>query len=198
MDFMRCFFFMTTVLVLYIYILQTETFESDGSTEALINSICIENEDYGFCSKIIHENLQKPTATIEELTDLILHTAFDHARDTYGFINNIIRQWHDPKEMMTLETCLAVFDNETTNFLKILGLFSKGEYTCMIRAILTTAKTLENCRTNFIIPPYKENPLIEKFRVMRILITMSGVSGNMVKYGKASLLSSVVTAHVFQ
>lgn len=186
---------MTAILVFYIYLLQT--IQPDGPTEALINSICIENEDYGFCNKIIHEKLQKPTATAEELTDLILHTALAHAHHTYGFIRNIIRHWHDPKEMMSLETCLAVFDNETTNFFKIRGLFLEGEYKRMIRAIVSTAKTLENCRTDFIIPPYHENPLIEKFRVMRILITMSAVSGNMVEKGKASLLCSVVTAQFF-
>ncbi|KAG7596407.1 Pectinesterase inhibitor domain [Arabidopsis suecica] len=190
------FVFLMIVLVLYIFTPHIEGVEADGPTEALINSICIENEDYGFCNKIIHEKLKTPTATIKELTSLIIYTTMAHASDTYIFIDNILRKWPGPKEMSGLKTCHAVYKRETNSFLEIRFLFSKGEYELMDEAILSTAKILEECRGDFLIPPYKE-PLLEKKRVMRILITMSAVSGHMVKNEKASLISSVVTAQFF-
>ncbi|XP_010480397.1 PREDICTED: uncharacterized protein LOC104759128 [Camelina sativa] len=193
MKFARCIFFVF-VLVLYIFIPHIEAVEADGPTEALINSICVENEDYGFCSKTIHEKLKAPTATLQELTGLISHTATDQANDTYVFIDNILRQWPDPKKNR-LKTCHAVFKRETTSFLEIRFLFSKREYERMVKIIFSTAKILDRCRTEFLVPPYKD-PLTEKKRVMRILITMSAVSGHMVKNGKASLIRSVVIPQI--
>ncbi|XP_002889745.2 uncharacterized protein LOC9325809 [Arabidopsis lyrata subsp. lyrata] len=195
MNFAPCVFLMI-VLVLYIFTPHIEAIKADEATEALINSICIENEDYGFCNKIIHEKLKAPTATIKELTSLIIYTTMDHASDTYIFIDNILREWPVPKETTGLKTCHEVYNRETNSFLEIRFLFSKGEYERMGEAILSTAKILEDCRGDFLIPPYKE-PLIEKKRVMRILITMSAVSGHMIKNEKASLISSVVTAQFF-
>ncbi|XP_010462605.1 PREDICTED: uncharacterized protein LOC104743194 [Camelina sativa] len=195
MKFPRCIFFVF-VLVFYIFTPHIEAVEADGPTEALINSICVENEDYGFCSKIIHEKLKAPTATLKELTGLIFHTATDQANDTYIFIDNILREWPGPKKKNCLKTCRAVYNRETTSFLEIRFLFSKGEYERMVKIIFSTAKILDRCRTDFLIPPYKD-PLIEKKRVMRILITMSAVSGYMVKNGKASLIRSVVIPQIF-
>lgn len=196
MKFPRCIFFLIALVVFYIFTPHIEAVEADGPTEELITSICVENEDYGFCSKIIHEKLKAPTATLKELTSLIFQTATEHANDTYIFIDNILRECLDPKKKIGLKTCHAVYNIETTRFLEIRFLFSKGEYERMIQSILSTAKILECCMIDILIPPYKD-PLIEKKRVMRILITMSAVSGSMVKNGKASFLRSVVTPQFF-
>ncbi|EOA36527.1 hypothetical protein CARUB_v10011513mg [Capsella rubella] len=188
--------FLVIILVFYILTPYIEAVEVDGPTEALIRSICVENEDYGFCYKIIHEKLKAPTATLKELTALILHTAIDQANDTYIFIDNIFHEWPGPKEKTGLKTCHAVFNREITSFLEIRFLFSKKEYEHMVKTILSTAKILDGCKTDLLIPPYR-NLLTEKKRVMRILITMSAVSGYMVKNGKASLLGSIVTPQYF-
>ncbi|ESQ35933.1 hypothetical protein EUTSA_v10009592mg [Eutrema salsugineum] len=188
-----------TILALYILIPHIDAIEVDGPTQELINSICIESEDYDFCNKIIRKNLKTPTTNLKDLTYLIFLISIEYASDTYIFIGNIMRQRPGPEEWNHLDTCLAVYNQETNIFLNVRTEFFLDEYDRMIKDILSTTNILRRCRTDFPIPPNKNNPLIEKNRVMKILTTMSAVSGYMVINGDASLLSSVVTnLDVFQ
>lgn len=196
MKFARCVFLM---IALALFSLHIQGVEVDGSTQELVNSICEETEDYEFCNKILHKNWNASTANLHELTEHIIILAMGHASGTYTFISNILRERPGPDEETTagLNTCLDVYTRETNIFVNIRNEFFQGDYKDMMIDILSTTKILKECRTDFPIPPNKENPLIEKNREMRILITMSTVSGNMVMNGEDSLLSSVVTAIEF-
>ncbi|CAH2038486.1 unnamed protein product [Thlaspi arvense] len=185
--------FLVTILALSIFISPIQAVEVGDSTQELINSICIETEDYELCNKIIHKALKTKTTNLKDLTYLILLTAIEYASDTYIFIGNILREHPGPEETAGLNTCLMVYSEETTIFLSIRHEFCAKEYDHMIVDILSTTNILKKCRMDFPIPPKKKDSLIEKNRAMKILITMSAVSGYMVKNGNPSLLGSVVT-----
>ncbi|KAF8110105.1 hypothetical protein N665_0088s0116 [Sinapis alba] len=186
-----------TILALYIFIHHMEAVKVYGPTQELINSICTETGDYELCKEIIHKHLETKTTNLLELTHLIFRIATEHASDTYIFIGNILREHPDPEETTGLNTCLTVYTDETSTFLKVRNEFCREEYERMIIDILSTRKILKRCRTDFQIPLNKKKHLIERSRVMKILITMSAVSGYMVKNGNGYLLSSVVTGPCF-
>ncbi|CAA7037073.1 unnamed protein product [Microthlaspi erraticum] len=192
MKFLRHVFVMAA-LALYILIPRIEAVKADGPTQELINSICIESEDYELCNKIIHKNLKAPATNLKDLTYIIFSIAIEHASDTYIFIGNILRELTDHEERVGFNICLNVYSEETAIFLDVRNEFRHKDYERMILDISSTIEILKNCRVDFGIPPYMENPLIEKNRVMKILINMSTVSGRMVKNGNASLLSSLVS-----
>ncbi|KAL0812874.1 hypothetical protein Bca101_069317 [Brassica carinata] len=171
--------------------------EVGGPTQELINSICIESGDYELCKEIIHKHLDTKTTNLLDLTHLILRIATEHASDTYVFIGNILREHPDPEETTGLNTCLTAYTDETTTFLKVRHEFCREEYERMIIDILSTRKILKRCRTDFQIPLNKKKLLIEKSRVMKTLITMSAVSGYMVKNGNGYLLNSLATEPCF-
>ncbi|CAF1924403.1 unnamed protein product [Brassica napus] len=85
----------------------------------------------------------------------------------------------------------------TQELINVRHEFCPEEYERMIIDILSTRKILKRCRTDFPIPLNKKKLLIEKSRVMKILITMSAVSGYMVKNENGYLLSSVVIEPCF-
>ncbi|CAH8356062.1 unnamed protein product [Eruca vesicaria subsp. sativa] len=174
-----------------------EAVEVDGPTQELIDRICTESGDYQLCKEIIHKHLDTKTANLLALTHLIFRIATEHASDTYVFISNILREHPDPEETTGLNTCLTVYTEETRVFLKVRQEFCRKKYERMIIDILSTRNILKRCRTDFQIPLDKKKLLIEKCKVMNILITMSAVSGYMVKNGNAYLLSSVVTEPCF-
>ncbi|CAN7039892.1 unnamed protein product [Brassica oleracea var. botrytis] len=186
-----------TILALYIFIHHMKALEVGGPTQELINSICIESGDYELCKEIIHKHLDTKTTNLLDLTHLILRIATEHASDTYVFIGNILREHPDPEETTGLNTCLTAYTDETTTFLKVRHEFCREEYERMIIDILSTRKILKRCRTDFQIPLNKKKLLIEKSRVMKTLITMSAVSGYMVKNGNGYLLNSLATEPCF-
>ncbi|VVA90379.1 unnamed protein product [Arabis nemorensis] len=188
MKFARCIFLMTSLALMIPHIQAVE------SSQELIDTICRETEDYEFCNEIIQKNANASTANLHDLTDHIIILSMKHASDTYTFIGNILRKRHESdEETAGLNTCLGVYNSESTIFVIVHEHFYLREYERMILAILSTTKILKDCKTDFPVPPNKENPLIEKNREMRILITMSTVSGYMLINGNHSLLSSVVT-----
>ena len=134
-------------------------------------------EIMNFAKKIIHKHLETKTTNLLDLT----HRS--HIPHRYW-----TRQWY---------TCLTAYTDETSTFLKVRHEFCREEYERMIIDILSTRKILKRCRTDFPIPLNKKKLLIEKSRVMKILITMSAVSGYMVKNENGYLLSSVVTEPCF-
>ncbi|KAH0921100.1 hypothetical protein HID58_021118 [Brassica napus] len=167
-----------TILALYVFIHHMEALEVGGPTQELINSICTETVDYELCKEIIHKHLDTKTMNLFDLTHLIFRIATEHASDTYVFIGNILREHPDPEETTGLNTCLTAYTDETSTFLKVRHEFCQEDYERMIIDILSTRKILKRCRTDFQIPLNKKKLLIEKSRVMKILINMSAVSGS--------------------
>lgn len=121
----------------------------------------------------------------------------EYVSDIYVFIGNILCEYFDFEEMIGFNICLMVYIDEISIFLKVCYEFCQEDYECMIIDILFIRKILKRCRIDFQIFLNKKKFLIEKSRVMKILINMFVVLGYMVKNGNGYLFSLVVFEFCF-
>ncbi|CAB4315781.1 unnamed protein product [Prunus armeniaca] len=123
-------------------------------TQQLIDHICRQMEEFGFCGQTFKENLKSPNADIVALTQITIERATDNATKTHDFIRQVLGNTNDPALKMP----------------------SQNDYDSVQRYETVTPRAEASCEDSLSTPPNTQNPLTNKNRQMRILIAMALVS----------------------
>ncbi|KAJ6380414.1 hypothetical protein OIU76_016975 [Salix suchowensis] len=148
MAFSQCFSFLFPVLVIFLLTTSSPTSTEAQSTQDLIDRVCRQMEEYGFCNNAFHENMRTPETDYVGLTAIAIDLAIKNASNTYDYISLLAENTTNPS--------------------------TKGAYMASEHDI---PRTQANCEARLSTPP-TPNPLADRNRQMRMLIAMALVSGH--------------------
>lgn len=167
------------ILPLLILFLSIHNASSDKTTQDLIDYICYQMEEFGFCSKTFNENLPSPSTDIIGLTKITVDQALKNATNTFNFIENLLKNTTNPGVKNALIVCEKGYKIVEQSFQEASREFEAKDYENMERSEQGTPRAQGSCVTSFEIPPFPSNPLVERNRQMRILIAMALVTANL-------------------
>lgn len=170
------------ILPLLILFLSNPKASSDKTTQDLINYICYQMEEFGFCSKTFNENLPSPSTNIVGLTKITIDQALKNATNTYKFIENLLKNTTNPAVKNALIVCEKGYKIVKHSFQKASREFEGQDYENTEKSEQGTPRAQGSCETSFEIPPYPSNPLVERNRQIRILIAMALVTADLLEY----------------
>ncbi|KAK9920031.1 hypothetical protein M0R45_028597 [Rubus argutus] len=122
---------------------------SSQETQQLIEKICRQMEEYGFCSQTFKENLKSPDSDIVALAQITIERATDNATKTLDFVSH---------------------------FTRLPWSFFQKDYEDVANSESITPRAEDSCQQSINTLPSNQNPLVDRNRQMRILIAMSVVS----------------------
>lgn len=174
MAYATCYYmFLTSLLILII-----NPASSDRPTQALIERICREMEEFGFCSKTFNENLKSTSTDIIGLTQITIKQVLRNASNTHDFIVRLVQTTTDKAFRKALIECENGYHIVLQSFQQAYDEFKGGEYGSMLQLEYITPRAQSSCEINPETLPSPANPLIERNREMRILIAMAVVTGD--------------------
>ncbi|XP_007206398.2 uncharacterized protein LOC18773621 [Prunus persica] len=145
-------------------------------TQQLIDHICRQMEEFGFCSQTFKENLKSPNADIVALTQITIERATDNATKTHDFIRQVLDNTNDPALKNALRECENAYRVLMESFDSAALSFFQKDYDSVQRYETVTPRAEASCEDSLSTPPNTQNPLTNKNRQMRILIAMALVS----------------------
>ncbi|CAK7324786.1 unnamed protein product [Dovyalis caffra] len=164
------------VPLLVIFVLTNST-SSEAQTQDVIDEVCRQMEEYGFCNRTFHENMKSPTTDYVGLTAIAMDQTIKNASNTYDYIVLLVKNTTDPKFKFALMVCESAFSTVRSSFQTGLQYFNKKDNAGMLNVEHDTPRRQANCEASLSIQP-TPNPLVDRNRQMRILIAMSLVTGH--------------------
>jgi len=138
-------------------------------------------EEYQFCNQAFNDNLPQPNTDKVGLTRIAIVESQHNATNTLEFIRGLIPKEHDPAQLNHLTVCDNAYAIVKQSFDQAYDAFNHGDYRGMQSYERITPRALASCVTIFEVPPTtNENPLNERNREMRILLTMAIVTGSLI------------------
>ncbi|KAM7272989.1 hypothetical protein ACFE04_027653 [Oxalis oulophora] len=145
----------------------------EKSTDALIEKICRNNEDYGFCTKVFRENMKSPSTDIVGLARITIDQASENATNTLGYVNYRTRQVTDPQIKFLLSQCTYGYDEVRSSFTVASEFLNERQYSKVVGIERTAPYAIRNCLSAF---ATTTDPIGQRNTQMRILITMAIVT----------------------
>lgn len=143
----------------------------------MINKICRSVEDYGFCKQTFDDNLLSPVADVVDLTHITILQSSSNATNTLDFIRYLLRNMtNDDALKKALTECEDAYRLLAGSFQNAFLFFNSKDYDSVLFIERGTPKVQASCTSTFNTPPNPFNPLDERNRQMRILITMAVVA----------------------
>lgn len=156
---------------------------ADPQTQELIDKICRQLEDYGFCNKVFNQNLKIPSTNIEGLTQIALERTTENVTSVLAYAQSLLNDAATPEVKDILTECVKDYRTITNAFTLAFKAFGERNFKEMLVQESPAPKALGLCEGNISFEPGPPvNPffeLIEKNRQLRILIAMSLVSGHL-------------------
>ncbi|CAH8356059.1 unnamed protein product [Eruca vesicaria subsp. sativa] len=106
------------------------------------------------------------------MKDLLKVTVTEAERishDTYFFISTILR---NVGENPGLRKCVEAYAVVNVTLTKAVSLFNNGRYAEIFSFMVDVSSAVGTCKTNFNVPGYNINPIIEKNRETNVLAAM--------------------------
>jgi len=175
MAFSHCFSLFFPLLV--IILLTNPTLSEAQDSQVLIDEVCRQMEDYGFCNRVFHENMKSPSIDYVGLTAIAMDQTITNATNTYEYILGLLKNTTDQSLRNVLVACENAFGIVKSSFGAALQSFDRKDYDDMFKLERVAPRAQASCETSFTAPPSPPNPLAERNREMRILITMAIASG---------------------
>ncbi|KAJ8439232.1 hypothetical protein Cgig2_030167 [Carnegiea gigantea] len=151
--------------------------KASPETQAVIDKVCRQMEDYQFCNQTFNNDLPQPDTDKVGLTKIAIVESQHNATNTLQFIRDLIPKEKDPGQLNHLTVCENAYGIVKQSFDQAYDAFNKGDYRGMQGYERITPRALASCVTIFQVPPKtNENPLNERNREMRILLTMAIVT----------------------
>jgi len=146
-------------------------------TQALIDLICRQMEDYQFCNQTFHHDLVEPFTDEVGLTRVATLEAQYNATNTFKYITDeLIPKEKDPTQLHNYQICATAYGILKKSFDLAYDAFNKGDYQGMENYERITPRAIASCVTTFRVAP---PTLDERNREMRILLTMAVVTGSL-------------------
>ncbi|KAL9355940.1 hypothetical protein Peur_049193 [Populus x canadensis] len=160
-----------------IILLTNPTLSEAQDSQVLIDEVCRQMEDYGFCNRVFHENMKSPSIDYVGLTAIAMDQTITNATNTYEYILGLLKNTTDQSLRNVLVACENAFGIVKSSFGAALQSFNRKDYDDMFKLERVAPRAQASCETSFTAPPSPPNPLAERNREMRILITMAIASG---------------------
>ncbi|KAL3737910.1 hypothetical protein ACJRO7_019434 [Eucalyptus globulus] len=155
----------------FTFILFSNALAVGPQTQQLIDRICRQTEDYGFCDKTFKPHIPGQETDMQGLAQIALEQGLENDTDTLVFARRLAGQVTDEDLLDYIENCVY-------GYLEILGPFQDGlralsekNYSALVAGLRGAPQAHGSKCGAFAggVP----NPLDERNREMRILITMS-------------------------
>jgi pectinesterase inhibitor-like protein len=169
-----------SLLVIYFLAIHPTLSNAQNTTEDMINKICRSVEDYGFCKQTFEDNLLSPVADIVDLTHITILQSSSNATNTLDFIRHLLGNMTTDDDDVALKNALTECENAykvlAGSFQNAFLFFNYKDYDSVLFVERGTPRVQASCTSTFNTPPNPFNPLDERNRQMRILITMAVVA----------------------
>lgn len=146
---------------------------SDLETQELIEKICRQCEDYGFCNRIFNENLKTPTTDVEGLAQITVEQSLYYATNTYIFVKKLIANTSDAAVRDHLRVCDNSYNAVLNLFQEAFRSFDLKDYRSMMAYEWDTQRAAATCDAIFSADSLSIDQLIRRNQKMRILIAMA-------------------------
>lgn len=163
-----------SLLVMFLVVHPAMVDQEQPGTQELIEKICRQMEEYGFCYKTFNENLKSPSTDIVGLTQITLQQAIINSSNTHDFIVQLLGNTTDEGERNALMACENGYSTLKRAFEDAFFAFTVKDYKSMMTCEAVTPKAEASCEQSF----NPENPMVERNREMRILLAMALVAGH--------------------
>ncbi|KAK6114977.1 hypothetical protein DH2020_007255 [Rehmannia glutinosa] len=147
---------------------------SCDETTDLINQICRNTADFGFCNNILNRNLISPKTDFVGLTKLTINLALSFANDTDIFIQKSEAAEKDPKLKQLYAGC-------DSNYQKVVGFMrgaqydvNRADYKSMVELLQLCSRPVIDCQNALGDIVFEVR---EKNRRMRVFLTMGLYEG---------------------
>ncbi|KAJ9186027.1 hypothetical protein P3X46_005585 [Hevea brasiliensis] len=170
-------YFSVSVALLVIFLLINPAF-SDKKTQEMIDKVCRQMEEYGFCNQTFNENLKTKSTNYVDLTQITIDQVTRNATNTYEFVLQLLQNTSIEALKNALRVCESSYQVVLGAFQDALRSFNQQDYDSMIKYERVTPKAQGGCDACFNTPPIPANPLADRNRQIRILIAMAIVTGH--------------------
>ncbi|KAL0694581.1 hypothetical protein Bca4012_061761 [Brassica carinata] len=150
----------------------------DGKTQQRVNVICKKTIDPKFCKGIFANNLTTSSPSKKDLLNVTVTEAERFSANTYFFISTLLRDAGD--ERSGLQKCAEAYDIVNTAFTEVVSFFNQGLYAEILKLTGNVSKGVGLCKTDFNVPGYHINPMIEKNRETKVLVAMEKIIVHMI------------------
>ncbi|OWM77661.1 uncharacterized protein LOC116209143 [Punica granatum] len=148
----------------------------DTNIEDMITRICRQMEEFGFCYNTFHENLDSRSPDLKTLTQITIDQSIVNATNSHYYAALLLHNAPEGPDKYALMACENAYALILRQFQEASGYFNNGDYQSVVDAERVMPRALGSCTSYYITPPYPANPLADRNRQMRILITMSIVT----------------------
>ncbi|PKI76101.1 uncharacterized protein LOC116207618 [Punica granatum] len=150
---------------------------TDPQTQGLIDRVCHQMEDYGFCNNVYQAQLKGGSSDMRGLAQIAQEQAQNNATQIRFSIMDLLGRTTDQSLKDALTECQTAYNTIIDQFQQAWFYFSKLEsYQEVLNLEKITPRLLGSCISSFDTPAHPPNPLVEQNREQRILITMALVS----------------------
>lgn len=164
------------MVIMICTVCHTSSTSTDPGTQELIERICRQMEEFGFCNKTFNENLESPSANLVDLTRITVEQAVTNATNTHDFILQLLKNVTSAVDKNALIACENSYNIVLKSMQDARVAFNSKDYDSMMISERVTPRAEASCEITFRTPPAPLNPLIDRNRQMRILIAMALVT----------------------
>ncbi|CAE5956968.1 unnamed protein product [Arabidopsis arenosa] len=150
----------------------------DEKTQQMVNGICKQTTDTKFCSSVLLKNLNTLPASNKDIMNVTVSEAERFAANTYFFISTLLRNAGD--ERPDLQACAEAYAIVNSAFTNAVSFFKQAYYSKIVKIEKKVSTAVDICKTDFNVPGYKINPLVERNRQTKILVSMEKIVSHMV------------------
>ncbi|XP_010544147.1 PREDICTED: uncharacterized protein LOC104816853 [Tarenaya hassleriana] len=142
----------------------------DDETQKTIDGICRQTKDYRFCEGIFVENLKTSSPSIKDLVNVTVGRSEMFSANTIFFISQLLRNVGSERD--GLQMCADAYAKVNIAFSLAVSWIRQGQYSEVLELEESVSKDVEICKTDYDVPSYDVNPMIERNGKMTILMTM--------------------------
>ncbi|XAR52723.1 hypothetical protein NMG60_11020934 [Bertholletia excelsa] len=176
---MASFYSSPLLLLLLITPLSFGPAAGDPRTQDLIYSICRHCENFEFCYNTFYENIKTPMANLESLSQIAIEQSLYNATNTYIFVKKLLEDTSDMEARKNLTICDYCYYELMNLFQEAFRSFALRDFGVMVVYEKQAPAVEEKCEGIFGEDFFAINPLAERNKEMRMLITMALVAGSM-------------------
>ncbi|XP_010458219.1 PREDICTED: uncharacterized protein LOC104739529 [Camelina sativa] len=169
---------LSTVLAIILALSVAEANNLDGKTQQMVNGICKMTTDIKFCSSVLVKNLATPAPSNKDLMNVTVREAERFSANTNFFISTLLDNAGD--ERQDLQMCADAYSIVNLAFTNAISFFNQAHYSKIFKVQNKVSKAIGICKTDFNVPGYEINPLIERNRQTMILSSMEQIVCQMV------------------
>ncbi|KAJ0237697.1 Pectinesterase inhibitor domain-containing protein [Hirschfeldia incana] len=147
-----------------------------ANTQQTVDAICKQTIDIKFCSGILAKN-QATSPSMKDFLKVTVTEAERISADTYSFISTIYRNVGSGPGLLK---CVEAYARVNASFTNAVSLFNEERYGEMIGLMHEVSYGVGICTTDFNVPGYNINPMIEKNKETNVLAAMEKIIGHMV------------------